>query len=352
MDYNRNINECIFILYNNLENKKLKEFSQILTNIHIENNFVFQFILKEISAMSKLTQEWPSYFRKLDGLVRDREEARKLYDHYEKKLHHMDKIFEHRDRKECLYKHQNFLNSLERNLKKYKLAKQNYFKKAKEAYAEIRNLLDNRFEVINPVVMMIFSIENKIFGSLYNQFKTYKNIDNYIIQENKNNSEQEFFKIYNNYNPIKYMKYPDIDKKYDNPNYYKRSKFHERKSVSLSPPRMLNTEMRTNRINNFKNRNISSQRLQRLPTRSLTYYLDEFEKMPNVFSEDKENGILAFPQEDESDQNCKINETDLSNYNQRIILSPKKNKNDNPYILNQEYENYNQTLNKKIVKLI
>lgn len=39
MTYNSELSECIFILYNNSE--EFKEFSEILTKVHLDNNKIF-----------------------------------------------------------------------------------------------------------------------------------------------------------------------------------------------------------------------------------------------------------------------------------------------------------------------
>ena len=39
MSYNREISECIFVLFNN--NDEFKEFADILTAVHVDNNIFF-----------------------------------------------------------------------------------------------------------------------------------------------------------------------------------------------------------------------------------------------------------------------------------------------------------------------
>ncbi len=43
MCYNREISESIFLLFNN--NKQYKEFANILTSVHVDNNKLFQSIV-------------------------------------------------------------------------------------------------------------------------------------------------------------------------------------------------------------------------------------------------------------------------------------------------------------------
>ena len=46
MSFNREISECIFIIFNN--NKEYKEFADILTAVHVDNNKLFQIIVIHI----------------------------------------------------------------------------------------------------------------------------------------------------------------------------------------------------------------------------------------------------------------------------------------------------------------
>ena len=45
MSYNREISESIFLLFNN--NNEYKEFSDILTTVHVDNNKLFQSIVNK-----------------------------------------------------------------------------------------------------------------------------------------------------------------------------------------------------------------------------------------------------------------------------------------------------------------
>ena len=60
MDFNRELSECILILYG--DNKEYIDFADILTNVHVDNNKLFNQISPEIFELNKSTENWTSYF--------------------------------------------------------------------------------------------------------------------------------------------------------------------------------------------------------------------------------------------------------------------------------------------------
>lgn len=82
MQYNRDLTECIFLLYK--DTKTFNLFSDSLTKIHIDNNLTFPSILKYIKAMNQKMNKKPSYFYSAYNLIEQWEEKRKIYDRYKK----------------------------------------------------------------------------------------------------------------------------------------------------------------------------------------------------------------------------------------------------------------------------
>jgi hypothetical protein len=89
LQYNRDINQCIFLLYN--KTVEYKEFQETLTNVHIDNNKYFQNITNEISQVIKTTQEWDNYFDQVNNVIAEREKSKDVFEHYENKVIRLQK---------------------------------------------------------------------------------------------------------------------------------------------------------------------------------------------------------------------------------------------------------------------
>jgi hypothetical protein len=214
MQYNRDLTECLFLLYRG-STSSFKEFSECLTKIHLDNNLIFSSIIKEIAGIIQNTKEMPFYFYNIYPLINQREEHRKIYDHYEKKLRKMEKVFKERLVRDCLSHHRNFVESFERNKVKFRHAKENYIKATRLAYKKIDKLLNNRYDLINPVMINLHNVEKKIYESFIKNFATFKKIDNELGKVRKSNFENSKgnskFNDEDKYDPLKFMKYPQLD---------------------------------------------------------------------------------------------------------------------------------------------
>ncbi len=167
MCYNREISESIFLLFNN--NKEYKEFANILTSVHVDNNKLFQSIvirnllqIDEISFLTKETQDWDNYYSSvkvkrsiIQILVQEREESRKVYDHYEKKLEKLEDKKDQKIREGSYIEGSDFYTIITRNETKYINAKDDYVKKAICAYDTIDKLNNNRFNIVTPVLLNV-----------------------------------------------------------------------------------------------------------------------------------------------------------------------------------------------------
>lgn len=68
LSYNREISECIFLLFD--KNEEFKEFASSLTSVHMDNNRQFQTIVlinffiqvNEVNELNKTTHNWENYF--------------------------------------------------------------------------------------------------------------------------------------------------------------------------------------------------------------------------------------------------------------------------------------------------
>lgn len=287
MEYNRELSECIFLLYN--KNTQYKEFSELLTRIHIESNKIFTSVGEEVYNISKITQNWPTYFEKIQTLIDQRDEARRNYDHYESKVCKMEKLYDQRQRNECLYRHPKFTDALERNEKKYIFAKKNYLDKTTIAYYTIQTLLDKRFDIINPVLMRLFAVETKIYEGFASQYALYKTMKENI--QNKVNIEAIVEQRV--YNPLKFMKHGDLEKK------FKFGDLRRSKSEFLRRARSFEDSY---------------------PERSLTTN-EEFDKIENIYSPTVDKEIHQLGENTNNNFPYNSNNSSCNNtYSQKIIL--------------------------------
>jgi hypothetical protein len=98
LQYNRDINECIFLLYNN--SVEYKEFQDILTNVHVDNNKIFQKIANDINSILQSSQSWDNHFADIRMVLSDRDKAKEIFQHYESKIIHLEKQYSRERREE------------------------------------------------------------------------------------------------------------------------------------------------------------------------------------------------------------------------------------------------------------
>lgn len=88
-------------------------------------------------------------------MVDQREEARKVYDHYEKKLEKLEDKKEIKMREGSYQVGSDFHNIVHRNEIKYISAKDEYVQKATLAYDTIEKLNYEKFNMISPVLLNV-----------------------------------------------------------------------------------------------------------------------------------------------------------------------------------------------------
>ena len=84
-----------------------------------------------------------------------REESRKIYDHYEKKLEKLEDKKDLKIRDGSFNEGSDFYVEITRNEEKYIKAKDEYVTKAIAAYDTIENLNNNRFNHVTPVLLNV-----------------------------------------------------------------------------------------------------------------------------------------------------------------------------------------------------
>ena len=174
-------------------------------------SFIEEFLVKQeiinvyIEDMNKLliklysrSSEWDKIFGDAKNQLIERENKRKVYDHYEKKL---IKIKDYKDKK-----------YIERNQEKYAKAASEYVAISEKIFKQLEGSLKLSWELTNPVISELILGEQKMFEGISNSLNCFKdNIKRFIEIDNSINNPNSKMKIYN-YDPIKYIKGKELIK--------------------------------------------------------------------------------------------------------------------------------------------
>ena len=164
-----------------------------LKNKNIEKEF--SNFSKIISNIFSKTSELTKVFNIPKEQIKIREEKRKIYDHYEKKL---EKICNKNiNKKEKEY--------LERNKEKYQKAVVDYVDISEKVFNSINLSFNRTYDIVNPILSELENNEKNIFNKLNNYCNFNKDIDLKFeeckILANNPNNISNFY----SYDPTKYM---------------------------------------------------------------------------------------------------------------------------------------------------
>jgi len=163
-------------------------------------NTHFNDLNKLVAKMYLRTSEWSRIFESAKNQLTERENKRKVYDHYEKKLLKIQKST--KDKK-----------YIQRNEEKYSKAASEYVEISEKIYKLMQDSLKLSWKLINPIVSELIIGEQKLFDGISGCLSCFKdNIKRFNEIENHVNNPNSKIKIYN-YDPMKYMKEKDLIKK-------------------------------------------------------------------------------------------------------------------------------------------
>ena len=166
---------------------------QQIINIHIED------MSKLLSQLYSRSSEWDKIFTEGKNQLEEREEKRKVYDHYEKKLL---KIKDIKDKK-----------YIERNEEKYTKAASEYVEISEKIYNKLKNSMKLGWELTNPVVSDLILGEVKMFEGINSTLSYFKdNIKRFNEIDISISNPDSKMKIFN-YDPVKYIKGKELIKK-------------------------------------------------------------------------------------------------------------------------------------------
>ena len=206
-----------FVSYTENFKKYFSDFNTSIKLIYMDtpfNNFTeeitckHQIIQAEFEEMNKKmnilflkTSEWDIIFNSAKELIKTREEKRKIYDHYEEKLAKINKN-KNKDKK-----------YIERNEGKYTKAASEYVEISEKAFNTINNSLKITYELTNPIVDEIITVEKKLFEIMGQSLKCFTNNKERFSEIKINSDNPNINKDSITYDPIKYMNEKDLMKK-------------------------------------------------------------------------------------------------------------------------------------------
>ena len=192
-------NSAIQLIYNN------SPFSDFIEEITVKHKIIQAELEETNKRMNNLffkTSEWSIIFNSAKEQIKTREEKRKVYDHYEGKL---SKINKNNSKKDIKY--------IERNEAKFSKAASEYVEISEKTFDTINNSLKIAYELTNPIIDGIITVEKTLFKNLATSLSCFKNnIERF--NEIKNNYDNPNINKENiTYDPIKYMNEKDLMKK-------------------------------------------------------------------------------------------------------------------------------------------
>jgi hypothetical protein len=160
----------------------------------------FEDLNKLLLKLYSRTSEWSRIFESAKNQMLEREEKRKIYDHYEKKLLKIQKTS--KDQK-----------YIERNEEKYTKAASEYVEISEKIYNLMQDSLKLSWKLTNPIISELIIGEQKLFEGISSSLSCFKdNIKRFSeIEYSFNNPNSK--RRNSNYDPLKYMKEKDLIKR-------------------------------------------------------------------------------------------------------------------------------------------
>lgn len=180
-------------IYNNSPFKDItKEIQNKQELIEIE----FSNFSKTISKIFSKTSEWTKIFNISKEQIKLREDKRKIYDHYEKKIEKIDSN-NIKSKKEKEF--------FERNTEKYQKAAADYVDISEKAFNSINSSLSRTYDIVNIILSELIHCEKNSFEKM-NEFCKYTKDIGKKFEECKNfaNNPSNINNFYS-YDPTKYM---------------------------------------------------------------------------------------------------------------------------------------------------
>ena len=188
----KSINES-FILNLQVFCKNNNKYYQFISNvIGAHKNFSSKLIkmFSELENMKEFTNEWNDNSSSVDAKLAFREEKRKNYEHYDKKL---AELFEERNKiiSEGRMPEKKDDDKLFKYIKKFQNSANEYIKATNEAFKHLYFFLDSKNNNIMLSIVGFLEIEIKFFNEVSYIFNYFKNCRNNIMEMIQNSNSPE-----------------------------------------------------------------------------------------------------------------------------------------------------------------
>lgn len=231
----KDLNNAINIIYEDTPYYFfIEEFlcKQQLINTHFED------LNKLIAKLYSRTSEWSRIFDTAKNQLVERENKRKIYDHYEKKLL---KIQKSKDKK-----------YLERNEEKYTKAASEYVDFSEKIYKLMQDSLKLCWKLTNPIVSEIILGEKKLFDDISMSLSCFKDNAKRFDEIEKSINNPNSVQKSENYDPLKFMKEKDFIKR-----------ISIRKTTHIDPiPNKVSEKKQRSSIFGWVNKNENTQKIE------------------------------------------------------------------------------------------
>ena len=166
---------------------------QQIINTHFED------LNKLVIKLYSRTSEWDRIFESAKNQLKEREEKRKIYDHYEKKILKIQKSSSNE-------------KYIRRNEEKYTMAASEYVEISEKVYNLLQDSLKLSWKLTNALVSDFITGEKNLFDGISSSLSCFKDNRKRFAEieyslSNPNSKRKTF-----NYDPLKYMKEKDIIK--------------------------------------------------------------------------------------------------------------------------------------------
>ena len=192
-------------VYNNLtksysRNSVYYPFIADLAETHKKVENAYNICSETLKNIQIKNVEWDKIFNDVQNGLQKREEARKIYDHYDEK---MEKLVKERNEKlaKKIQEDEKDIAKFNRNDGKYKKAASDFISLSNYTYRRIQDLLDMRYQMLNPLICAMVNAEKQFFDSCSSFFQKF------------DGSNQKFFgldrgfqKTPINYDPTKHIR--------------------------------------------------------------------------------------------------------------------------------------------------
>ena len=162
-------------------------------------NTYFEDLNKLVIKLYSKTSEWSQIFESARNQLVERENKRKIYDHYEKKMLKIKKTS--KDKK-----------YIERNEEKYTKAASEYVEISEKIYNLFQDSLKLSWKLTNPLITEIILGEQNLFDGISSSLSCFKNSIKRFAEIDYSLNNPNSKRKNSNYDPLKYMKEKDLIK--------------------------------------------------------------------------------------------------------------------------------------------